>query len=111
MSQGKVEEKPDEFDADLRGPEDTGDDRATAYDFKELHGRFPQLHDDQLRQIPVLKNGTPLRQGTTYLDLADPQSEEFLAAGSREAEAGHYYVPKNEINYEVWNLLIGKENP
>ncbi len=108
MSQGKVEEKPDEFDADLKGHEETRDDRILAYDIKELHGRLSQLRDDQLRQIPILANGTPLHQGDTYIDLNDLSAGEFLAAGSREAEAGHYYVSKKELDYEFWNLLTGK---
>ena len=108
MSQGKVEELPDEYDEDLHGHRDDGRmDRRTAYDIKELHGKLPHLTGDQLRGITVLPEGAPLRQGSMYCDLNDLKRGEFLAEGSLAAGPGHYYVPKNETGYELWNRLTG----
>lgn len=108
MSQGKVEELPDEYDEDLHGHQDGGRmERRTAYDIKELHSKLPHLTNDQLRAITVLPEGAPLRQGGMYCDLSDLERGAFLAEGNPVAESGHYYVPKNETGYELWNLLTG----
>jgi hypothetical protein len=111
-----VEETTDAFDHDLHGNDRAGqhagvatdrDTRHTAYDIKELHDRLRDFHNDELRQIPVLQNGSRLEQGAIYLDLMVPERGVFTASGALEAEAGHAYVPKSETAYPVWNRLIG----
>ncbi len=83
----------------------------TAYDVKSLHRRLHDIDDADLKQIPVLPEGTRLAQGGTYLDLADPEGREFTASAQDVAALGTYYVPKNEVPYPLWNRLIGVENP
>lgn len=109
--------------ADLhRNTETVGDELAqgiepgkrglSAEEIKELQrGSLRALTDEQLREIPVLPQGSHLRQGATYLDLSDPQRRPFTAMGGMTAEEGHYYVPKDNISYILWNLLIGVTNP
>lgn len=86
-------------------------DTRTAYDAKNIHQHLSRLRDDVLQQIPVLAPGTRLKQGATYIDLQDPLCHEFTATGDMEAERGNWYVAKNEVDYQLWNLLIGVENP
>ncbi|HEU5012760.1 MAG TPA: hypothetical protein VFT66_09465 [Roseiflexaceae bacterium] len=83
----------------------------TAYDVKDVHRQFSGFTDDELKQIPVLPAGMRLEQGATYVDLQDEQLQEFTARGDMSAEAGHYYVPKSEVSYPLWNRLIGITNP
>ena len=83
----------------------------TAYDVKDVHRQFSGFTDDELKQIPVLSTGMRLEQGATYVDLQDEQLKEFTARGDMQAEEGHYYVPKSQVDYEVWNRLIGIDNP
>ena len=81
----------------------------TAYDVKPVHRLLSGLADDDLKQIPILAEGSHLQQGATYLDLQGDQQEEFTARGEMVAERGHFYIPKSEVPYPVWNLLTGKD--
>ena len=84
----------------------------TAADIKELRqGPLRELTDKQLRDIPVLPEGSRLRQGATYLDLNDPERRPFTAMGGMVAGVNNYYVPKDDIDYTLWNRLIGVTNP
>jgi hypothetical protein len=83
----------------------------TAYDIKDLHRRFHNLPDDELKQILVLPEGVRLEQGATYLDLNDPVRREFTATGDMIARPHNYYVPKSQVDYEMWNRLRGVDNP
>jgi hypothetical protein len=49
--------------------------------------------------------------GATYIDLHAPEPREFKALGTMEAGPENWYVPKSEIDYQLWNLLIGVDNP
>jgi hypothetical protein len=80
---------------------------STAYDIKELHARFRDWADDDLKQIPVLPQGSRLEQNATYIDLSTPHPHEFTATGGMEAASGQHYVPKSEVPYELWNRLLG----
>lgn len=84
---------------------------ATAYDLKEVHRRLQDLSDDELKQIPVLSRGSRLHQGATYLDLKEPDRGPFTATGNMEAGRQNWYVPKSELDYELWNRLIGVDDP
>jgi hypothetical protein len=83
----------------------------TAYDLKEVHDTLRDLTDDGLKQIPVLPEGARLEQGATYLDLHDPRRREFTATGDMQAGPGHWLVPKDAVDYQLWNRLRGVEEP
>ena len=83
----------------------------TAYDLKDAHRMLEGITDDGLQQIPVLWPGTRLEQGATYIDLRDPQRREFTATGDMEAGRDNWYVPKSGVDYQLWNRLIGIDNP
>jgi hypothetical protein len=83
----------------------------TAYDIKDLHRLLEGITDDGLKQIPVLWDGNRLEQGATYVDLRDPQRREFKATGDMVATPEHWYVPKDAVDYELWNRLVGVSDP
>ncbi len=83
----------------------------TAYDVKEAHRLLEGITDDALKQIPVLWPGARLEQGATYIDLRDPRRREFTATGDMSAGEDNWYVPKDAVDYELWNRLIGITNP
>jgi hypothetical protein len=83
----------------------------TAYDLKHVHRRLGDWPDEDLKQIPVLVPGTRLQQGATYVDLDDPERGEFTAMGDMVASEDQSLVPKSNVDYQVWNRLIGVKNP
>lgn len=78
---------------------------------KQMHDWLPDLSDADLRRIPVVPLGARLKQGAQYLDLADPTHRPFTAMGGVVADLDHYYVPKDAVDYVLWNRLTGVENP
>jgi hypothetical protein len=83
----------------------------TAYDLKAAHRRLSEFSDDELKAIPVLPPGTRLEQGATYIDLRSLETGEFRAMGNMEATPQHWFVPKSEVDYRIWNRLLGIDNP
>jgi len=83
----------------------------TVYDVKDLHRRWRDLPDHELKQIIVVPTGTRLEQGATYIDLAIASPEEFTATADMQAEQSNCYVAKSETDYELWNRLIGVTTP
>ena len=83
----------------------------TAYDIKDVHRRLNHLLDDDLKQIVVQNEGARLQQGATYVDLNDLERGEFTATGETTAGPENYYVAKDDVHYNLWNLLIGVQEP
>lgn len=83
----------------------------SAYDVKQVHRSLSHLPDDDLKRVPILPQGARLQQGATYIDLRTDSHEEFTAMGDMVAESGHWYVPKDQVPYPLWNRLIGEEKP
>ena len=83
----------------------------TAYDIKAAHRRLNHLLDDDLKQIVVQPEGARLKQGATYVDLNDLERGEFTATGDMTAGPNNWYVAKTDVHYNLWNLLIGVEEP
>jgi hypothetical protein len=88
-------------------PEKDPDRYRTAYDVKEVHHLLRELTDDLLKHIPILPPGSRLEQDATYLDLKNPTRREFKATGDMEAGPDDWYVPKSEVDYQLWNRLRG----
>lgn len=113
---------PEEYRKDLNpdllkgqniGPADMGalKTRRTAFDLKPLHRQMNHLLDDDLKQIPVIEQGERLKQGATYFDLKHPERGEITATGDMSAGDDNWYVAKTDVHYNLWNLLIGVDNP
>lgn len=87
------------------------DNVATAYDIKNLHNRLQGFTDDELKAIPVTPGGARLAQGAVYIDLRESEPQEFTARGDMEAGYDNWFVRKNDVDYVLWNRLIGVDNP
>jgi hypothetical protein len=82
----------------------------TAYDLKDAHRLLDGITDDGLKSIPVLWEGSRLEQGAVYIDLRDPARPTFKATGDMVATHEHWYVPKDAVDYELWNRLTNVSN-
>ncbi len=76
---------------------------------KVLHNRLPVLTSDELSRLQVLKPGTRLEQGGTYIDLNRLSDGPFKALGGHQATEGNRYVAKRDTDYELWNRLAGQD--
>jgi hypothetical protein len=83
----------------------------TAFHLRKRGRELRGLDDNDLKQVPILAEGTRLQQGATYVNLAEDEPQEFTAVGNLTAEAGDAYAPKDKVPYEVWNRLIGEPKP
>ncbi len=83
----------------------------TAYDVKDVHRALNNFSDDDLKQIPIIPEGTHLEQGATYIDLAQEPVTEVKVNAGVVTRAGQFYVPKNRVPYTIWNRLIGEAKP
>jgi hypothetical protein len=81
-------------------------DARTAYDIKPVHRELQHLKDDELKRIPIMPPGSRLEQGATYVDLRVLGAGEFTATGNMVAGPNHWYVPKSDVDYELWNRLL-----
>jgi hypothetical protein len=93
------------------GPHPERNNPRNAFEIKELHRRLHDLPDDTLKQIPVLPEGSGLEHGATYIDLRNPSPREFTATGDMVAGPRNWYVPKEIVDYHLWNRLLGREDP
>jgi len=83
----------------------------SAFHLRRAGHDLSQLDDDELKQVPVLPEGTRLQQGATYVDLTIEPLHEFTARADMSAGATNAYVPKDRVPYEIWNRLIGEPKP
>ena len=116
--------EPDSFDQDLHpnmnagvNDADTGanpeQDAIPASEIKEIHELLPNFSDDELGRLRIMPEGSVLEQGATYFDLRHADRGEFTA--ERPERVGPYklnmFVPKQVVDYEVWNKLRGVDDP
>lgn len=84
----------------------------TAADVPDLRTQMSDDYSDEdLERIPVLQGGTRLKQGATYISLADPTRKEFTGMANQSVDENDYIVPKSQVGHGLWNRLIGVENP
>jgi hypothetical protein len=95
----------------LAGPHPEKDTPRTAKDVKEVHAMLSEFSDDELNRIPLLPAGTRLEANATYLNLSRLPGEAFTAEGKEEVGETDYIVPKNEVDYQLWNRMIGVREP
>jgi len=83
------------------------DQSVPAADDKMLHERLSDLSSAELARLPIVGQGVQLEQGATYLDLNDQARGPFQVVGKQEAGTGDRYVAKKDVDYELWNHLLG----
>ena len=76
------------------------------HEVPEVSERLGKLTSD----VTVLREGTQLQQGSTYLDLRRLDDGPFTAMAGDQASAEHMLVSKRLIDYELWNELVGLRN-
>lgn len=79
-------------------------------DNKVVGELLPDLTDDQLSRLSILEPGTPLEQGSVYLDLDDRRAGPFKAIGGQEAGTRSRLIAKNMTDYELWNEIAGRND-
>jgi len=84
------------------------DESTPASEDKTLHTRLNMLGADEIARLLVLESGARLEQGGTYLDLDDLGRGPFKAIGSHVVGERDRYVAKREVDYELWNRLVGQ---
>jgi hypothetical protein len=121
-SPGPDQQHPEEWRKDLNSDAGAGvntrdagrpgeADSRTAYDLKGLHWRLREFRDDELKQIPVLTRGARLEPGATYLDLRAAAPREFTATGNMEAGPDNWFIPKDRLDYPLWNRISDFTDP
>lgn len=109
---GHDEQTDENWERDLHPDKslDRNESTPTAFDVEGARRHLGDIGDDDLKQISIIPDGTRLDQGATYIDLLGNR-EEFSAHGSMEAGRGHAYVAKADVDYQLWNRLIGVDTP
>lgn len=114
------DQHPEEWREDLNpnanagmnhGDQSVSESAPTARDHSELKRMLTDFDRDDLDRIIVLPTGSRLEQGATYVDLATPDRKEFTGMASVEVGDSNWIVPKKEVDYQIWNRLIGVTNP
>jgi hypothetical protein len=95
----------------LAGPHPEKERPRTAKDVKEAHALLAEFADDELKRIPILPVGTRLEANATYINLRESPAVEFTAEGSEDVGELDFIVPKAEVDYQLWNRLIGVKDP
>ncbi len=102
----------DDFDRDLTSGRSSGDhleDRVLALDDdKSLRKGIAGLDSEQVKSLTILTVGTPLDQGSVYVDLNQLERGSFKARGDEQAGPDNRYVAKRDLDYETWDRLIGR---
>ena len=78
---------------------------------KDLHTRLPGLTDEELKQTLIEPVGSLLREGSTYVNLRDPDLRSFTAHDGIRATENDAYVAKNSVDYLLWNRIVGVDDP
>jgi hypothetical protein len=104
---------PDHLAGQNIGPasEDLASPHATAFHLRKRGHVLGRLDDDELKQVPLVPEGSRLQQGATYVNLTDQSLQEFTATAEITASRGDAYAPKDRVPYEIWNRLIGEPKP
>lgn len=79
-------------------------------DDKDLVNALPELDQDDLAQLSILVAGTPLEQGSVYLDLNDRKRGPFKAIGGQEVSGSERIIAKKTTGYELWNRVTGEDD-
>jgi hypothetical protein len=103
----------DDYSADLGHGTDLVDAGDTSDASRPLgHHEAPRLRDrlgKDADRITVLRTGTRLSQGSTYVDLERLAEGPFVALAGDVAEAGQLIVSKKDVDHELWNELVGRD--
>ena len=96
-------------DSSVAGPGGHVEESVPAEADKELHTKLDMLSGEELNRLEVLAEGAALDQGAVYLDLNDLGRGPYKALGGTEVGGGDRIVAKRDMDYELWNRLVGQD--
>ncbi len=105
----RMTDKPQTHPSANIGKHSLADDpnHRTAADYKDLVRMFRERFTiNELRAMPIVPAGTPLKDQAVYIDLAARDSGPVTAHDGVAARADQFLVPKNEVPYDLWNRLL-----
>ncbi len=77
-----------------------------ASELKDIVRALPHFTEDELQQIPVVRAGSRLKSGATYLDLRAPRGREFSAPVEAYVGRDACYVAKSDVAPPLWDRLL-----
>jgi hypothetical protein len=80
--------------------------RETAEKLKERYEWLQQFSDDELREITYCKVGEPMVADELYFDISHPERGVIQGASGEQIPEGSCYVPKSEIQQDLWDKLV-----
>ena len=85
-------------------------DTTSAGDDKRLIDTLTELNQADLDQLALLTPGTPLEQGSVYLDLTNRAAGPFKAIGGQEVGEREKVIAKKTTDYDLWNRIAGRDD-
>jgi len=90
----------------VEDPSRPGDAPAlSALDVRGEHRILAGFSDEDLAQIPLVREGIGLRRFRGYLDLRDPGRAEFAAEGDETVKPGQRIVARDDVPRGLWDAL------
>jgi len=68
----------------------------------------PDMTREDWKRVHLLRPGNRLQTGDKYLDLRDLRRGELVATGEETVSSSSLFVHKNDVDYEIWNRLLGR---
>jgi hypothetical protein len=81
----------------------------TMHDVQDLHRKFHDWSDADLKQVPILPQGARLQAEGRYLNLRDRNPTERSASGEEMAGPQDFWVSKSDTPGPLWNRLLGEQ--
>lgn len=78
-----------------------------AYSLRNRFDWLNQFTDDELRDIALCDEETPLREGAQYFDISHPEKGLVVAKSGDRAPRGSCYVWREDVAKRTWDKLLG----
>lgn len=72
----------------------------------DLQEMYPELTQDELAHLPILRPGTILEAGGVYFDLNAPERGPFKALAGQQAGSGNRYVAQRDLDPDIWRRIV-----
>jgi hypothetical protein len=72
----------------------------------DLQEMYPELTQDELAHLPILRPGTTLEAGGVYFDLNAPERGPFKALVGQQAGSGNRYVAQRDLDPDIWRRIV-----
>lgn len=72
----------------------------------DLQEMYPELTQDELAHLPILRPGTTLEAGGVYFDLNAPERGPFKALAGQQAGSGNRYIAQRDLDPDLWRRIV-----